>query len=302
MLFRSSPRKASFLQEWGCELTRGDLLEPASLDYALEGQEAVIDAATARATDSGSAWPVDWTGKQNLFAACGRAGVKRVVFHSLLGAERHPRVPLMAIKACSEQLPDLLLLDLALPDGDGLLVAHSFALLNPLGMLTIFINFTARQSKAVQQLVALFVAVTVLALVLLFMVTGTGLLQFFGISLDSFRIAGGILLLGLGIGIVNGEGTNTLPVPGGSAAEESKMMQAQSVYRQIVIPMAMPLLVGPGVIANVILYSSDTKRLGWERNLELMLTAFVVSVLVFIVLASAKSLQRFLGEIGRAHV
>ena len=40
-----SPRKASFLQEWGCELTRGDLLEPDSLDYALEGQEAVIDAA-----------------------------------------------------------------------------------------------------------------------------------------------------------------------------------------------------------------------------------------------------------------
>ena len=46
-----SPRKAAFLQEWGCELTRGDLLEPASLDYALEGQEAVIDAATTRPTD-----------------------------------------------------------------------------------------------------------------------------------------------------------------------------------------------------------------------------------------------------------
>jgi len=98
-----SPRKASFLQEWGCELTRGDLLDPASLDYALEGQEAVIDAATARATDSGSTYPVDWTGKQNLFAACGRAGVRRLVFHSLLDAERHPQVPLMAIKACTEQ-------------------------------------------------------------------------------------------------------------------------------------------------------------------------------------------------------
>jgi len=98
-----SPRKASFLQEWGCELTRGDLLDPASLDYALEAQEAVIDASTSRATDSGSAYPIDWTGKQNLFAACGRAGVKRVVFHSLLDAARHPGVPLMTINACSEQ-------------------------------------------------------------------------------------------------------------------------------------------------------------------------------------------------------
>jgi uncharacterized protein YbjT (DUF2867 family) len=97
-----SPRKASFLQEWGCELTRGDLLEPDSLDYALEGQEAVIDAATARASDPGSSYDVDWTGKQNLFAACERAGVTRVVFISLLEAARHPEVPLMDIKACTE--------------------------------------------------------------------------------------------------------------------------------------------------------------------------------------------------------
>ena len=98
-----APRKAAFLQEWGCELTRGDLLEPASLDYAVEGQEAVIDAATARATDPGSAYDLDWTGKQNLFAACRRADLKRVVFISLLDAEKHRDVPLMDIKACTEQ-------------------------------------------------------------------------------------------------------------------------------------------------------------------------------------------------------
>ena len=90
-----SPRKASFLQEWGCELTRGDLLEPDSLDYALEGQEAVIDAATARATEGGSVYDTDWTGKLNLLNACERAGVKRYVFLSLLDAERYRDVPLM---------------------------------------------------------------------------------------------------------------------------------------------------------------------------------------------------------------
>ncbi|TVS06029.1 MAG: NAD-dependent epimerase/dehydratase family protein [Cyanobium sp. PLM2.Bin73] len=98
-----SPRRAAFLQEWGCELTRGDLLEPDSLDYALEDQEAVIDAATARATDAGSAYEIDWSGKQNLFAACQRAGLKRLVFISLLDAAKHRDVPLMDIKACTEQ-------------------------------------------------------------------------------------------------------------------------------------------------------------------------------------------------------
>jgi len=97
-----SPRKAAFLQEWGCELTRGDLLEPESLDYALEGQDALIDAATARASDSVSTYAIDWDGKQNLFAACRRAGVNRVVFLSLLEAAQHRSVPLMDIKACTE--------------------------------------------------------------------------------------------------------------------------------------------------------------------------------------------------------
>ena len=97
-----SPRKAAFLQEWGCELTRGDLLEPDSLDYALEGQDAVIDAATARANDSLSTYDIDWTGKQNLFAACRRAGVSRLVVLSLLNAALYPQVPLMTIKACTE--------------------------------------------------------------------------------------------------------------------------------------------------------------------------------------------------------
>ena len=98
-----SPRKAAFLQEWGCELTRGDLLEPGSLDYALEGQEAVIDASTARATDPGSSYDTDWSGKLNLLNACERAGVKRYVFLSLLDAERYRDVPLMDIKHCTEQ-------------------------------------------------------------------------------------------------------------------------------------------------------------------------------------------------------
>ena len=98
------PRKASFLQEWGCELTRGDLLEPDSLDYALEGVDAVIDAATSRPTDPRSIYVTDWDGKLNLLRACERAGVKRFVFLSLLNAHRHRNVPLMDIKACTEIL------------------------------------------------------------------------------------------------------------------------------------------------------------------------------------------------------
>ena len=97
-----TPRKASFLQEWGCELTRGNLLQPDSLDYALDGVDAVIDAATSRPDDPKSIYVTDWDGKVNLLRACERAEGKRYVFLSLLGAHRHRSVPLMDIKACTE--------------------------------------------------------------------------------------------------------------------------------------------------------------------------------------------------------
>ena len=99
-----TPRNAPFLTEWGCELTRGDLLKPASLDYALEGIDAVIDAATSRPEDPRSVYQTDWDGKLNLLRACERAEVKRFVFLSLLDAEQHREVPLMDIKYCTEKL------------------------------------------------------------------------------------------------------------------------------------------------------------------------------------------------------
>ncbi len=98
------PANASFLQEWGCELSQGDLLSPEDLDYALKGVDAVIDAATSRPDDPRSVYEVDWDGKLNLYQACEKAKIKRVVFLSLLAAEKYRDVPLMDIKYCTEKL------------------------------------------------------------------------------------------------------------------------------------------------------------------------------------------------------
>ena len=98
-----TPRKASFLQEWGCEMVQGDLLEPESLKYALEGIDAVIDSATSRPDDPKSVYETDWDGKLNLYNACEDKNVKRVVFLSLLGAEKYREIPLMDIKYCTEE-------------------------------------------------------------------------------------------------------------------------------------------------------------------------------------------------------
>jgi uncharacterized protein YbjT (DUF2867 family) len=98
-----SLKKAAFLKEWGAELVQGDLCEPDTLKPALAGIHAVIDASTARATDSLSIQQVDWQGKVNLIQAAVAAQVERFIFFSILDAEKYPDVPLMDIKRCTEE-------------------------------------------------------------------------------------------------------------------------------------------------------------------------------------------------------
>ncbi len=98
-----SQKRAAFLKEWGAQLVSGNLLDPESLDDALEGVTAVIDAATARATDALSIKKVDWEGKLNLIAAVKKAGVDRYIFFSILDNDKFPDVPLMHIKHCMER-------------------------------------------------------------------------------------------------------------------------------------------------------------------------------------------------------
>ena len=64
--FVRNPRKASFLQEWGCELTKGNLLNSSDIEYALQDIEVVIDAATSKPDDPKSIYEIDWDGKVNL--------------------------------------------------------------------------------------------------------------------------------------------------------------------------------------------------------------------------------------------
>ena len=97
-----NPNKAIFLKEWGAEIVKGDLCDQSTLPSALEGVDAVIDAATARVTDNLRARDVDWRGKVNLIQATKAAGVERYIFFSIINADKYPEVPLMDIKRCTE--------------------------------------------------------------------------------------------------------------------------------------------------------------------------------------------------------
>ncbi len=94
-----NPAKAAFLSEWGAYLKVGNLLQPSTLNSAMEGIEAVIDCATVRVTDTLSARQVDWDGKVALINAARAAQVGHFIFFSIMGAQHeYPNVPLMNFK------------------------------------------------------------------------------------------------------------------------------------------------------------------------------------------------------------
>ena len=86
-----SAQRAAFLREWGVELVRGNLSKPETLPPALEGVDAVIDASTARPSES--VIDVDWHGKVNLIKACRDAGIQRFVFSPFSMPKNFPMCP-----------------------------------------------------------------------------------------------------------------------------------------------------------------------------------------------------------------
>lgn len=177
-------------------------------------------------------------------------------------------------------------------------VTTLFAMLNPLGMLPIFIGYTEGERRPVQRLAALFISLTVFGLLILFLLTGPALLKFFGISLSAFRIAGGILLLLIGINLTIG---NTTKQAQAIVQQDkgSNLQEAESVYKKIVIPLAVPLLVGPGAIANVILHGTQAETAQQYGLLaEFSLGITFVSLLTFLIFQSGRWFQKILGDVG----
>ncbi|WP_422667193.1 YchE family NAAT transporter [Buchnera aphidicola] len=122
------------------------------------------------------------------------------------------------------------------------------ALVNPIGMIPIFTSMTHHQTteeKIKTNLVANFSAALILLISLFF---GNSILNFFGISVNSFRIAGGILILSIAFSMINGSFKNQIKSKKNS--NEDKKKENISV-----VPLAMPLIAGPGAISSTITWS-----------------------------------------------
>jgi len=148
-------------------------------------------------------------------------------------------------------------------------------ILDPIGLIPIFIALTHGATNEERRALASRAVFVGFVLLLLFTFTGTGILSLFGITLSDFKIAGGILLLVIAIRIIN-------EAHYGEAGEE----------RPGIVPLAVPLLVGPGAITTTIVLIG-------MYGLWVTVAAVVLSFAVcFLILRHVGYLYRVLGKTG----
>ncbi|MER4512204.1 YchE family NAAT transporter [Klebsiella pneumoniae] len=164
-----------------------------------------------------------------------------------------------------------------------------FALVNPVGIIPVFISMTSYQPAAVRNKTNLTANLSVAIILLTSLFLGDGILQIFGISIDSFRIAGGILVVTIAMSMISGK----LGEDKQNKQEKSETAVRESIG---VVPLALPLMAGPGAISSTIVWG--TRYHSWVHLVGFSLAIAVFALCCWGIFRMAPWLVRLLGQTG----
>ncbi len=167
-------------------------------------------------------------------------------------------------------------------------------LINPFSALTLFLDLTRGYSSADRRRFARISSLTVFITVLFFTLAGELLLRALGISIGSFQVAGGILVLLIAINMMNGEGNPVKPDQENVDFDDS--VESIGSTAAAVVPLAIPMMVGPGGISTVIIYSAQVTD--WHQKLAIIIAGLMISVFCYLALTAAARISRILGDTG----
>ena len=174
-----------------------------------------------------------------------------------------------------------------------------FALIDPIGNVPLFAAATSGVKGRDSRLISAYIAVFVLFFLTFFYFTGLSLLAFFGISLPAFRIAGGIILFLMGLEMVRGEFTKSLEIATESVgADPDPRGAAGRRFEKMIVPFAMPLLIGPGAISTVIIYASEAKEMGLTGAAVGVGVIAAIALSTMLAFWASPVLSRLMGRIG----
>lgn len=163
------------------------------------------------------------------------------------------------------------------------------AIVDPVASVPIFLSTTTGATQLARARIARVVAITVFCVLGAAAMIGTQILHFFGISIPSFLIGGGILLLMMAISMLQAQESGIRQTA--DEAEEAAEKDAVAV-----VPLGIPLLAGPGAISTMIIATHQSPS--FVHHLKLLIPAAIIALSVWATLIAATRISRRLGRTG----
>ena len=160
-----------------------------------------------------------------------------------------------------------------------------FAIMNPISNLPAYMALVADDSQKISRKIAFRSLLIAFVIVTVFIFSGDFIFKVFGITIVSFRIAGGILVAVVGYHMINGNHSPSYKGMEQQAVNSDPMSIAIS-------PLAMPLFAGPGTITTALSLANG----GLQNQLITVVAFALLCVITYLLLRSAKQIAGFLGE------
>ena len=165
------------------------------------------------------------------------------------------------------------------------------AIVNPIGVLPFYIHFTQGFTREQRQRTIRVAAVSAFVVIAVSALAGLRIIEFFGISLASFQVGGGMLLLMSALQMLNAqpaESRTTDLAEGGDKADAGDSIA--------IVPLTIPLLTGPATISTMVIYAEKTRH--WWELAILVAYGVVIGIAVWIAFSLAGRISRVLGKTG----
>lgn len=185
-----------------------------------------------------------------------------------------------------------------MPTPDSLINAFItlFVTADPIGNAPLFLGLTVGLTAAVRRSIAIKGSFISFCILTLFAITGTSILDTIGITIDAFRIAGGLLLFVTAFEMIYGQRQER-------REDTTSAAVAERAADIAVFPLAIPLLAGPGTISATILLSSqlsaESAGNGWIATFSLIAVIAVLMILTAAILIAAELLDKYIGNTGK---
>jgi multiple antibiotic resistance protein len=171
-----------------------------------------------------------------------------------------------------------------------LILAALFSIMNPLGTVPVFLSLTQGKDRKQIKSIAFYTSLNVLIILLVSFFLGKYLLIFFGISIQSLKIAGGLIIATSGFALLTGSFNKH------KGMKKSVSDDAQKRSDISLTPLAIPMLAGPGTISLLITYNQAYTNIA---DISILVAAlFVTSIIIYFILKSADIILKFLGASG----